>query len=78
MWLFENISYCFTKNFIQYRWFISPEFTLIGNYSPDYLIGKIIGNPALNYGTWYHHLVVKVKYPHRVSWQKLLSEQAWD
>lgn len=37
-------------------WFVVPEYGLIGDYAPDYLVGKIMLN-----GTSMYHVVVETK-----------------
>ena len=59
-------------------WFIAPEFVLPGNYSPDYLIGKICITPGANYGKSSHHLVVETKNHAAVSWWVLIKGQLWN
>ncbi len=66
---------CFPLNL---GWFITPEFALTGDYSPDYLIGRIITTPGPYYGTSYHHVVVEVKRRIAVSWWVLMRNQLWD
>lgn len=65
---FEECDYskvldtCLPKFFsLNAGWFITPEFTLPEDHSPDYLIGKVITTPGARYGYSDHHVVVEVK-----------------
>lgn len=53
----------------QRGWCIVPEFTLVGDFSPDYLVSSIDSNPnSLTYGESFHKLSAEVKNHTAVSW----------